>query len=200
MTITTPSGMLELIEIFVFGSNLAGRHGAGSALHAVKHYNAVRGVGVGPTGQAYAIPTKDEDLRVLPLATIRGYVADFLAYAEQNPKLKFRIVAIGCGLAGYLPGEQYEYVVGKWSGDFSSFKTCERCHDIRKWVENNVPCACWAYGNLDEDAKETINDAYCRAPKETVGLRFGLLRRLVARDRFNKSRRAALRAAEQVKS
>lgn len=117
-------------------------------------------------------------------------------FQSSKPRARKEHRCYECG-GRILPGEQYEYVVGKWSGDFSSFKTCERCHDIRKWVENNVPCACWAYGNLDEDAKETINDAYCRAPKETVGLRFGLLRRIVARDRFNKSRRAALRAAEQ---
>jgi hypothetical protein len=90
-------------EIFVFGSNLAGRHGAGSALQAVKHHHAVYGVGVGPTGTAYAIPTKDEKLGVLPLSVIRGHVIDFLNYAERNPQLHFRIVAIGCGLAGYTP-------------------------------------------------------------------------------------------------
>ena len=49
--------------IFVFGSNLAGRHGKGAALHAKKFYGAEYGVGVGPTGNAYAIPTKDSDLK-----------------------------------------------------------------------------------------------------------------------------------------
>ena len=44
-------------HIFVFGSNLAGRHGAGSALHAAKRYGAQRGIGEGRTGDAYAIPT-----------------------------------------------------------------------------------------------------------------------------------------------
>lgn len=92
-------------EIFVFGSNLAGSHGKGAALHARKHYGAEYGVGVGPTGSAYAIPTKDGKLRTLPLDQIRGYVDAFLAFAAQNPDLTFRVTAIGTGLAGYSHAE-----------------------------------------------------------------------------------------------
>lgn len=88
-------------KILVYGSNLAGRNGRGSALHAKKYYGAKNGVGFGPTGNAYAIPTKDEHLKVLPLNTIRRYVADFLNYARQHPELEFLVVAIGTGLAGY---------------------------------------------------------------------------------------------------
>ena len=88
-------------EIFVFGSNLAGRHGKGAALHARKNYGAVYGVGVGLTGSAYAIPTKDGKLRTLPLNQIKDYVDAFLDFAAQNPSLIFRVTAIGTGLAGY---------------------------------------------------------------------------------------------------
>lgn len=87
--------------VFVFGSNLAGRHGAGSALEARKNWGAEYGVGEGPTGQAYAIPTKDENLNPLSLTLIRMYVDRFLAYARQHPELTFRLVKIGCGLAGF---------------------------------------------------------------------------------------------------
>lgn len=87
--------------IFVFGSNIAGRHGAGSALHAREHYGAQIGVGVGRTGMAYAIPTKDAKLKTLPLHVIKQYVDDFLAYARQASHLQFKVVAIGTGLAGY---------------------------------------------------------------------------------------------------
>lgn len=76
------------------------------------------------------------------------------------------------------PGEQYEAVAGKWEGYFDTFKTCARCLDIRQWVKNNVPCFCWAHGSMLDDAKETIEEACFRAPAETSGLRFGLLRRL----------------------
>jgi hypothetical protein len=91
--------------IFVFGSNLAGRHGKGAALYARNHFGAVTGVGKGPTGQAYAIPTKDERLEVLPLREIGLYVAAFLAWADENPKLEFRVTPVGCGLAGYTPAQ-----------------------------------------------------------------------------------------------
>lgn len=91
--------------IFVFGSNLAGRHGKGSALHAAQHYGAEAGVGVGRTGNAYAIPTKDEHLRVLSLPTIKKHVDVFLDYARRHPDLRFEIVKIGCGLAGYTDDE-----------------------------------------------------------------------------------------------
>lgn len=88
-----------------------------------------------------------------------------------------------------LPGDRYEYVAGKWCGFLDTFKTCERCVDIRTWTKNNVPCLCWAHGNLTEDCREATQGAAWRAPDETRGLQFGLLRRIVLRDRFNKERR-----------
>lgn len=87
--------------IFVFGSNLAGRHGKGAALHARLRYGAVYGVGVGPTGYAYAIPTKDAELRPLPLPEIKRHVQDFLDRARSMPLVEFEVTAIGTGLAGY---------------------------------------------------------------------------------------------------
>ena len=88
-------------HIFVFGSNLAGRHGKGAALHAKLNYGAEYGVGVGRTGNAYAIPTKDEYLRVLPLEQIKPHIENFLSYVSQNPNLIFLLTPVGTGLAGY---------------------------------------------------------------------------------------------------
>jgi hypothetical protein len=87
--------------IFVFGSNACGRHGKGAALHARTFYGAELGRGLGRTGDAYAIPTKDCDLNVLPLEAIQGYVDQFINYAKNNLDLKFLVTAIGTGLAGY---------------------------------------------------------------------------------------------------
>jgi hypothetical protein len=89
-------------------------------------------------------------------------------------------------------GERYEYVSGKWDGWVNDFKTCERCRDIRTWVRNNVPCLCWAHGNMIEDCKEAVVEAQYRAKEETRGLYFGFLRRIVARDRVNDARRASI--------
>lgn len=91
-----------------------------------------------------------------------------------------------------LPGERYEHVRGKWEGYIDNLDTCERCLDIRQWVKNNVPCFCWAHGNMIEDAKEAVEEAHFRAPSETVGLRFGLLRRIALRDRVKAERRASV--------
>lgn len=87
--------------IFVFGSNLAGRHGKGTALHAREHYGAVYGKGEGLQGSSYAIPTKDHALRALPLNQIKLYVGRFIDFARKHPELTFQVTRVGCGLAGY---------------------------------------------------------------------------------------------------
>ncbi len=87
--------------IFVFGSNLAGVHGAGAAKHAHKHEGAVLGIGKGIQGNSYAIPTKDYRIHTLPLKYINGFVLEFKLFALQHPELEFKVTRIGCGLAGY---------------------------------------------------------------------------------------------------
>lgn len=88
-------------DIFVFGSNLAGRHGAGAAKEARLKYGAIYGQAMGRQGNSYAIPTKDEHLRPLPLEDIHDYVDTFRNYAIAHPELRFNVTRIGCGLAGY---------------------------------------------------------------------------------------------------
>lgn len=93
--------ILKSGEVFVFGSNLAGIHGAGAAHDALELYGAVWGCGLGVQGRCYAIPTKDGDLGVLPLERIKEYVDIFTWYAGTRRLLKFRVTRVGCGLAGY---------------------------------------------------------------------------------------------------
>jgi hypothetical protein len=92
-------------EIFVFGSNLAGRHGAGAAKFAVENHKAIYGIGVGLQGDSYGIPTKDQNIKTLPLETIQLYVNQFIDFARLTPDLLFNVTAIGCGLAGYNPSQ-----------------------------------------------------------------------------------------------
>jgi hypothetical protein len=87
--------------VFVFGSNLAGRHGKGAALFARQKHGAIYGVGKGPQGNSYAIPTKDHALVSLTLEEIKQYVNEFCKYAQDNQHLVFEVTAIGTGLAGY---------------------------------------------------------------------------------------------------
>lgn len=87
--------------IFVFGSNEAGIHGAGSAKEARLNHGAVYGQGIGLQGRSYAIPTKDRSLAVLSLDAIERHVWTFVKFAINHPEMTFNVVKIGCGLAGY---------------------------------------------------------------------------------------------------
>lgn len=92
-------------NIFVFGSNEAGKHGKGAALYAKQHKGAIYGQGFGLQGESFAIPTKDHNLRTLPLRTIQVYVKYFIKFAINNPELTFELTKLGCGLAGYMPSD-----------------------------------------------------------------------------------------------
>lgn len=86
--------------VFVFGSNLAGRHGKGAALDAKRQYGAVYGIGQGLTGRAYALPTKDGDLNVLGLDRVLYEIDRLIDQAKQTPAIQYRMTRVGCGLAG----------------------------------------------------------------------------------------------------
>lgn len=97
-------------NIFVFGSNVLGIHGAGAALHAKKHYGARYGEPYGLTGNSFAIPTKDARINSkgrpavgnqLSLDSIYDFVRGFLSYAMDHEEMNFKVSRIGCGLAGY---------------------------------------------------------------------------------------------------
>lgn len=97
-------------SVFVFGSNLAGLHGAGAAKAARERFGAVQGQGTGRQGQSYAIPSKDgrpgtpalsDPAATLPLSAIIPEVAAFIEYAREHSTERFFISRIGCGLAGY---------------------------------------------------------------------------------------------------
>lgn len=89
------------MSVFVFGSNLKGIHGAGAARDAHLLYGAEWGVGEGPTGNCYALPTKATPHRALSLRDIQANVDSFLEYAEAHPEVSFKVTRVGCGLAGY---------------------------------------------------------------------------------------------------
>ena len=137
--------VLEKDEIFVFGSNLAGHHMGGAARVANMKFGAEWGVGVGLTGQTYAIPTMQGGVE-----TIKPYVDEFIEFAKQRQDLKFLVTRIGCGIAGfkdeeiahlfrkavninniYLPKEFYDIIVAPY---------LEHCFYFGK----NVPRDCGA--------------------------------------------------------
>jgi len=99
----TPEKIVHLNdgEIFVFGSNFAGRHGAGAALTALRKFGAINGQGTGLQGRSYGIPTKDRNLNVLSVNQITPHVNRFIKFAIENPQLIFLVTPIGTGLARY---------------------------------------------------------------------------------------------------
>ena len=101
---TTPELIttLQPNEIFVFGSNLAGQHGAGAAKQALQ-FGALYGIGEGFVNQTFAIPTKDSKLKVLDIFMIKEYIDVFIDIAKIENTSTFLVTKIGCGLAGYTP-------------------------------------------------------------------------------------------------
>lgn len=117
--------------VFVFGSNTAGIHGAGAARTALLQHGAVYGQGEGHHGDSYAIPTKEPrwspngPMRLVTsnIITIREHVEKFLQYARANPKLRFQVTQLGCGLAGLKP----EWIAPMFK------KAPENCHFDTVW-------------------------------------------------------------------
>lgn len=88
-------------QVFVFGSNMSGIHGAAAARAAHQHYGADWGIAEGRTGQSYALPTVRHHIAgPLPLAEIADAVERFLALAAESSD-EFFVTRVGCGLAGH---------------------------------------------------------------------------------------------------
>lgn len=64
------------------------------------NFGAEWGVGVGLTGQSYAIPTMQGGVE-----TIKPYVDEFINFAKNHQELKFLVTRIGCGIAGFKDAE-----------------------------------------------------------------------------------------------
>ncbi len=86
-------------EIFVFGSNKHGMHGAGAARTAVDLFGAIWGQGDGLQGQSYGISTMES------FAEMIENVNRFIAFAKVHSELTFLVTPIACGIAGYNPSQ-----------------------------------------------------------------------------------------------
>lgn len=113
-------------EIFVFGSNPEGRHGAGTAKIAKEKFGAVYGVGRGLTGQCWALPTKNlkpnfyekasgityekDGFKSISKEQIISNIKDLYDYAEKNQDKRFYIAYTyeGFNLNGYTGDEMFE--------------------------------------------------------------------------------------------
>jgi len=92
---------LKQNEIFVFGSNTSGRHGAGAAKTAMK-WGAKYGIGEGLCNQTYALPTVNGgNMKTLSIDKIKIHVDRFIECAKKYDVYTFLVTEIGCGLAGH---------------------------------------------------------------------------------------------------
>jgi len=82
--------------IYVFSSNLAGKHAKGKARIARVNFRAEFGVAQGRTSNAYAIPTHDKHMAALSIDSIKAAIEAFLRFAHENQKLNFFVTRIGC--------------------------------------------------------------------------------------------------------
>jgi len=104
MRITGQVRELKENEIFVFGSNLSGRHG-GAAKQAMR-WGAKYGQASGLQGRTYGIPTVNATITgKLTIHRINAYVQEFIKFAKEHPELHFLVTAVGCGLAGWTAAE-----------------------------------------------------------------------------------------------
>lgn len=187
---TTPEIVTELskCEIFVFGSNLAGHHMGGAARTAHDKFGAKWGVGVGPNGQCYAIPTMQGGVD-----TIKPYVDEFIEYAKAHPNNRFLVTRIGGGIAGFtdeqiaslfqdafkLPNVHFPE---KWRkilmlpGFMDAFCGCTPIHETvetpKAITEEDLAALCEQY-------KYIIGANIRTAPKPNVRIRY-----VIGKDRF----------------
>jgi hypothetical protein len=92
---------LESWEIFVFGSNLAGKHDGGAARIAQENFSAESGVGEGRTGQSYAFPTLSQNGAKVTKEEIKESIGKLIKYANGEPNRMFLVTKVGCGIAGF---------------------------------------------------------------------------------------------------
>jgi hypothetical protein len=107
-----PIKKLRLNDVFVFGSNTEGRHGAGAAKWAFDNAGAVWGLSRGMVNSCYAIETKDLSIgyRSVSKQIISAQIKIFYSTARRNSHLRFYVAYTGGGrnLNGYLPTEMAE--------------------------------------------------------------------------------------------
>lgn len=92
-------------QVFVFGSNLAGRHAGGAALYAKEHFGVTEGIGEGLTGQCYAFPTLGFNFEKRKDIDLQFSVYKFFETARENPSKEFLMTPVGTGIAGYSHDE-----------------------------------------------------------------------------------------------
>jgi len=109
---------LEDNQIFVFGSNTEGRHGAGTALIARQKYGAKYGQAKGIQGKSYALITTDLTKKYRPSvdkSIVESNIKELYDYASLNLDKEFLIAytASNKNLSGFT-GLEFAEMFGKF--------------------------------------------------------------------------------------
>lgn len=107
---------------------------------------------------------------------------EFSRVSVVTARVSHKCESCGCNIPS---GSRYERAVGKWPDGFDSFATCAECLALRQYVTAHVPCFCWTYQNLYEDATEILRE-YCHhvpgMAMEAGRMLVNMRRRLMARE------------------
>ncbi len=87
-------------EIFVFGSNMWGRHDAGAAKQAME-FGAEYGINEGLSGQTYAFPTLEREYTKRGVKALENSRDRLYAICRALPEKTFLLTKVGCGIARY---------------------------------------------------------------------------------------------------
>lgn len=89
-------------EVFVFGSNLEGKHYGGAAKTAYEKFGAQMGVYFGLSGRSFAIPTCIKPGVPFKVMTdVEPFIEEFLSFAESHTDMTFLVTPLGTGVAKF---------------------------------------------------------------------------------------------------
>lgn len=101
----TPVSSASAEPVFVFGSNQLGQHTEGHAAVAARFHQAKDGEWSGRTGNAYAIPYRDRDYRLLSVKAIDASVKTFMNHAAANRSTQFQVARFACEKGAFSDSE-----------------------------------------------------------------------------------------------
>lgn len=85
-------------------------------------------------------------------------------YRESWPTARRNHKCCECGRT-IAAGETYQHVSGLWENGFESYKTCERCADLR---DSLADVACPAFTDLKNEYREYLSVALSYEQREAI--------------------------------
>lgn len=90
-------------QIIVVGTNLNGNHYGGAAAQAHRDFGLEWGIAEGLSGQSYAFPTLDNDMRKCSRESLENSIRLLYGTCIEFDKKEFLLTPVGTGIAGFEP-------------------------------------------------------------------------------------------------